>query len=190
MTFGTTASFRAKLWAFVLGTSGRLLSWILVALILTAFAQWEKTRTKPAHGATEITGAERPAKLGRLTDDPPDNGDFTERSNKQNFAIANDIQEAKIDYEIYLNPDCSPRADFFLQLREKPLHGSVRIDLDKNYAAYDNDNQRYKCNLTATQSPSIFYRRNKGFVGKDSFIVEVFEPSGYVRTTHYLIDAR
>jgi hypothetical protein len=183
-------STREKLRAFAAGTGVRLLSWLFVALILAVLARWEHMATNGGHGGTDVTGMERPANLTRLNDDSTDGADPAEQSNKQNFALADDIQEAKVDYEIFLNPDCTPKTNFYLYLREKPAHGTVRIDLDKNYTGYDSDTQRYKCNLLPIQSPSIFYRRNKGFSGKDTFTIEVFEPNGFVRSTRYLIDAR
>jgi hypothetical protein len=187
MSLGVRNKLQAKIWGFALGTAARLLSWMFVAVILAFVTKWESAKTR---GHTELTGSERPANLSRLNDDGSNSGDPAEQSNKQNFALANDLEEAKVDYEVYLNPDCSPKTNFYLYLREKPRHGSVRIDLEKNYTGYDSDSQRYKCNLVPVQSPSIFYRRNKGFIGKDSFTVEVFEPGGDVRTTRYLIDAR
>jgi hypothetical protein len=183
-------SMRAKLWVFVCGTAIRFLSWVFVAFIVAAIAKWESDRAKRPNGAVEVTGTERPANLSRLNEGSPGEADPAEQSNKQNFALASGIQEAKIDYEVYLNPDCTPRTNFYLYLRQKPRNGTVRIDLDKNYTGYDNDSQRYKCNLSPVESPSIFYRRNPGFTGKDAFTVEVFEPNGFVRTTRYLIDAR
>jgi len=190
LIFRAGGRLRAKLWPFILGTGARLLSWVFVALILTAFTQWANNRNKAPARGTQLNGTERPANLSRLNDDLSESDDPAEQSNTQNFAIANDVEEVKVDYEVFLNPDCSPKTNFYLYVREKPLHGSVRIDLDKNYTGYDSDSQRYKCNLTPTQSPSIFYTRNKGFIGKDAFTVEVFDPGGYVRATRYLIDAR
>jgi hypothetical protein len=179
-----------KAWAFFKRTSAHLLVWIVIILASTLTIQWIQSESRGQRGGTELTGAERTANLSQLNDASSDGADSNEQSNKQNFALAYDLEEAKVDYEIFLNPDCSPAKNLYLYLREKPAHGSVRIDLDANYSGYESDSQRYKCNLLPSQSPSIFYRRNKGFVGQDHFAVEVFEPSGYVRTTHYTIDAR
>ena len=167
----------AKIGGFALRTFMRLSSWMLVAVVVTLLTQWENSKQKAGSGATAVTGAERTANVN-------------EQTNKQNFAMGYGIQEAKVDYEIFLNPDCSMKTNFYLYVREKPLHGSVRIDLDKNYTGYDNDTQRYKCNLMPVESPSIFYRRDAGFTGKDHFSVEVFEPAGFVRVTRYVIDVR
>ncbi len=181
---------RARIWQFAVATGGRLLSWMIVAVILTAFTYWDRHRNAAATGSTTVTGAERPATLARLDDAASESADLSEQSNKQNFALAYDVEEAKVDYEIFLNPDCTAKTNFYLYVREKPAHGTVRIDPDRNYTGYDPDTQRYKCNVLPIQSPSIFYRRNKGFVGQDHFSVEVFEPGGFVRSTRYLIDAR
>jgi hypothetical protein len=186
----TRSSRLGKVGGFAVRTFVRLLSWLLVAVIITLATQWEQSRQQRLHAGTELTGAEHTAKLSRLNDSAPDSGDPGEQSNRQNFAMAYGIQEAKVDYEIFLNPDCSPKTNFYLYVREKPLHGTVRIDLDKNYTGYDSDTQRYKCNLAPVDSPSIFYRRNAGFTGRDRFSVEVFEPGGFVRLTRYIIDAR
>jgi len=180
----------AKIGGFALRTFMRLFSWMLVAVVVTVLTQWEQSKQKAGSGATAVTGAERTANLSRLTEDGDNGGDVNEQTNKQNFAMGYGIQEAKVDYEIFLNPDCSMKTNFYLYVRQKPLHGSVRIDLDKNYTGYDNDTQRYKCNLMPVESPSIFYRRDAGFTGKDHFSVEVFEPGGYVRVTRYVIDVR
>ncbi len=167
---------------------GQLVSWVAVAVIVALLLQW--LLHHQGHGGTRLTGKEPAADLDRLNESSQDGSDLAEQSNRHNFAIPHDVQESKVDYEIFLNPDCSPVSDFSLYISQAPLHGTARIAADTNYSSYDKDSQRYRCNLLPIKTPSIFYRRNAGFVGRDRFAVEVFEPGGFVRLTNYFIDAR
>lgn len=188
-------SDRARRWGkVVLRFAGRtgvqLVNWVVIAVLLTFLVRWQSARRGNIHGGMELTGKEPAANLTRLHEAPRDGSDPAEQSNQQNFAMPPDMQESKVDVEIFLHPDCTPNPDVFLYVRQAPLHGSARIASEPNYSWYDKDGQRGKCNLLAVRSPTIFYRRNAGFVGHDRFTVEVFEPGGFVRLTKYSIDAR
>lgn len=84
----------------------------------------------------------------------------------------------QVGFAAALNPDCSSAGDSVARIKKEAKDGTVEIENGGGYTNFPEKNQRYPCNLKLSQGLKINYTPKEGFLGKDSFEVEIFGPLG------------
>jgi hypothetical protein len=97
------------------------------------------------------------------------------------FAVVVSGVRTKVAATFALNPDCSPGGKIIVRPIKMPQNGSVEFVTEKGFTNYAKDSQQYKCNEKPAEIEKVFYTSRKGFVGKDSFVIEIFFSNGNYR---------
>jgi hypothetical protein len=102
----------------------------------------------------------------------------------------NNGEKQRIDFIVFLNPDCTIRGYSSVKITTPPTHGLLTTEAGRDYPHYAKGNQRYPCNLTQTDGVNVYYRSNPGYTGSDLAVVQSGPPPGdigYPITENYLI---
>lgn len=94
-------------------------------------------------------------------------------------------------YSIYSsNPDCSPRPLGTMRILNAPANGTAEIVVEKGYASYGKEDQRYECNKTLRDVVALYYASRADFSGRDRLSVEWFGEYGDYWISHFNITVK
>ncbi|MBS0538623.1 MAG: hypothetical protein JSR47_07700 [Proteobacteria bacterium] len=93
-------------------------------------------------------------------------------------------------FKMSLNPDCTSRGDYTLQITTAPKHGAVSMVRSSEYPDFRPDNTRSACNKNKAPSNSILYTSQPGYTGEDRFQVDFISPDGNLYRTAFFITVR
>jgi len=85
-------------------------------------------------------------------------------------------------YYTELNPDCSLVGYPTIRLTSEPSNGRVTVVKGTAYTNYAAGNARTACNGRRSPAMLVSYQPSKGFVGSDSFSLEIFYQAGVTRS--------
>ena len=88
------------------------------------------------------------------------------------------------------NPDCSSAGDPTVRVTQAPEHGRVNTPAVRDFPTFAQSNIRSVCNTRRLAGRAARYVSQRGFVGTDQVVLEVFYTSGSMRRYHYMINVR
>jgi hypothetical protein len=80
------------------------------------------------------------------------------------------------------NPDCSFAGDVVMRVVEGPNHGRVSIRSMPLYSSFRRNDPRSVCNTRKVRGMRATYVSQRGYVGDDLVVLEVFYPAGRALT--------
>lgn len=89
-----------------------------------------------------------------------------------------------------LNPDCSFVGYPTVRITNGPTHGRVIIRKGKYYPNYSSSNPRNVCNTRRVDATIIKYKSESGYLGWDSFSVDVIFVGGSERLDDFQITVK
>jgi hypothetical protein len=99
-------------------------------------------------------------------------------------------ERQRIDYYVYLNPDCTAVGYDTVRIIKPPTHGELTTELGVGYTNYSKENQRYQCNLRQSPMINVYYKSTFGYLGADSTLIEVTDPLAVASSIIYTITVR
>ncbi len=89
-----------------------------------------------------------------------------------------------------INPDCSSLGYPTVRVQSPPQNGAVRIFKGAAFAYFPPYNPRSACNRRRAPAILMEYRPAPGYVGSDSFGLDIIVPSGTEQTETYNITVK
>ena len=82
-----------------------------------------------------------------------------------------------------VNPDCSALGNVEVRVAQGPEHGKVSIRRTRVFPNYAAVNLRSACNARRVAGVLVTYVSQRGYVGDDLVVIEVFFPNGRAQRT-------
>ena len=82
-----------------------------------------------------------------------------------------------------VNPDCSALGNVEVRVAQGPEHGKVSIRRTRVFPNYAAVNLRSACNARRVAGVLVTYVSQRGYVGDDLVVLEVFFPNGRAQRT-------
>ena len=82
-----------------------------------------------------------------------------------------------------VNPDCSALGNVDVRVAQGPEHGKVSIRRTRVFPNYAAVNLRSACNARRVAGVLVTYVSQRGYVGDDLVVIEVFFPNGRAQRT-------
>jgi hypothetical protein len=89
-----------------------------------------------------------------------------------------------------INPDCSLLGYAAVRVTTPPANGVVRAYKGTVFPNFSANNPRSACNGRRMPGTQIEYRPRPGFVGSDSFFLDVILPDGVEKTASYNVTVK
>lgn len=99
-------------------------------------------------------------------------------------------REVLVMFFYTINPDCSSRGPASVAVGPPPQGGTVTSVSGRDFPNFAPDNPRFVCNKRRVEGTRILYRAKPGFVGTDSFVVQVVNANGELSLVNTQIDVR
>jgi hypothetical protein len=99
-------------------------------------------------------------------------------------------QTLKLTFFCNINPDCSAAGAPTIRITKPPEHGRVSVTHTRDFCQFPPSNPRNVCNTRRVAGVAARYIAPRNYTGYDSVGVEVFFPSGQLRTGTYNISVR
>jgi hypothetical protein len=94
------------------------------------------------------------------------------------------------NYYLAINPDCSLVEYPTVRLVSPPANGRVVISKGRGFPYFPPVNPRSACNRKRVPAMMVEYRPGPGYVGSDSFAIDVIFPMGAERNDTYNIQVK
>ncbi len=104
--------------------------------------------------------------------------------------VAASGKQIKLGFFGSANPDCSSAGDPTVRVTQTPEHGRVSTPAARDFPTFSQSNVRSVCNTRRLPGRVAWYTSQRGFVGTDQVVLEVFYTSGVMRRYHYAIEVR
>jgi hypothetical protein len=78
----------------------------------------------------------------------------------------------------------------FVRVTKQPEHGTVETVATTDYAYYEKENIRSKCNQHKVKGTLVNYKAAEKYTGQDEFDLLILYPSGLAREHHFDISVR
>jgi hypothetical protein len=103
-------------------------------------------------------------------------------------AVSGTVQQ--LDFFDSIHPDCTSAGYPTIHVVTPPGHGTLSFEQGTEYPNFPKDNQRYGCNKQRLPATLVFYQSNPGYAGPDVAIIETIFPTGFLRTTTYILTVK
>ncbi len=104
--------------------------------------------------------------------------------------VVNHGKEVLVIFFYSINPDCSSRGSASVAVGPPPQGGTVTSIHARDFPYFAPENPRSVCNKRRVEGERILYRANPGFVGTDSFVVQIVNANGDLSVVNTQIDVR
>ena len=104
--------------------------------------------------------------------------------------IAASGKQIKLNFFNSTNPDCSSSGDPTVRIAQEPQHGRILVSAGRDFPSFSQNNVRSACNTRRVAGRAVNYVSERGYVGSDSALVEVFFTSGHAYRMYYTIQVR
>jgi|GEM_PF-3690929 len=84
-----------------------------------------------------------------------------------------------------VNPDCTSIGYAIVKVTKEPAHGKVSAEQGESFPDFLKENSRAVCNSKKIPSMVVSYQSEDGYLGMDSFSLEVVSASGQYSTYSY-----
>ncbi|SCY28016.1 hypothetical protein [Microvirga guangxiensis] len=95
-----------------------------------------------------------------------------------------------VDSYYSINPDCSSVGKTVVRLVEAPKNGRLETKEATDFPSFRESNSRHHCNRQRVPVVQAIYIPSPGYLGQDSFKMDVIYPSGTARTYNYKLEVR
>ena len=89
-----------------------------------------------------------------------------------------------------VHEDCTSMGYPSVRVTSGPSNGRVMVSKGAIYPYYPQPNPRAACNRRRVQGTVLQYKPNPGYIGSDSFTVQVIYPSGTERNDSYYVEVK
>lgn len=104
--------------------------------------------------------------------------------------IAASGKQIKLNFFNSTNPDCSSSGDPTVRVAQDPQHGRITTSAARDFPNFSQANVRSVCNTRRVAGRAVHYVSERGYVGTDSALIEIFFTSGHAYRMHYTIQVR
>ncbi|WP_342359712.1 hypothetical protein [Terrarubrum flagellatum] len=89
-----------------------------------------------------------------------------------------------------VGPDCTSLGYATVTLASAPRGGTIGFRREGEFPTFAATHPRFKCNSRKVEGVGVYYTPNPGFVGTDSFAVEVIWPEGSPSIEDFTVQVR
>jgi len=103
---------------------------------------------------------------------------------------ANSGRELRLAFVSEVNLDCTVAGTADVIVVNAPLHGQLRIQNERGFPSFTEDNPRRACNKWQVKGIGVYYTSDKGYTGDDYVTLHYGFPDGEEETGDFIVTVK